>query len=178
MNPRSSPASPARHTPLSLMKDRGSNAGFIVDLPDLFSLAMDQAIGIEKASPAAVVRLNSDAVDQYVNSLRLSPALGDLFNTAAQAFASYMELQMRLLTLMASYVSDTVECISDMQAQLTPEVLERSMDTAIGQRFAVPLSVVASISATDNAPRLIVKHHGLSSASTAACIKRTATPAP
>jgi hypothetical protein len=52
-----------------------------------------------------------------------------------------MELQLSLMSLMASHVSDTLESISGMQAQLTAEVLERSMDIALGERFASPISM-------------------------------------
>jgi hypothetical protein len=141
MNPKTKPASPASHAPLSSMKDQTPDAEFKVDFQDLFVLAMDQAIGIEKASLAAVVCLNSGAIDSSMNALRFSPAFGNLFNTAAQAFASCMELQLSLMSLMASHVSDTLESISGMQAQLTAEVLERSMDIALGERFALPISM-------------------------------------
>jgi hypothetical protein len=141
MNPKTKPASPASHAPLFPMKEQTPDADFMVDFQDLFVLAMDQAIGIEKASLAAVVCLNSDAIDSSMNALRYSPAFGNLFSSAAQAFASCMELQLSLMSLMGSHVSDTLESISGMQAQLTEEVLAYSMDIALGERFALPISV-------------------------------------
>ncbi|MGC2211392.1 MAG: hypothetical protein WA532_14900 [Candidatus Korobacteraceae bacterium] len=141
MNPKTKPASSASHAPLSPMKDQTPDAEFMVDFQDLFVLAMDQAIGIETASLAAVVRLNSCATDSSMYAVWFAPAFGSLFNTAAQAFASCMELQLRLMSLMASHVSDTVETLTGLQVQVTAEVLERSMDIAIGERFALPSSM-------------------------------------
>ena len=128
------------------MNDQTPDAGFTADFQELYSHGMDRALGIQKASLAAVVRLNANAIDHYMNAFWFSPVLGNLCDAAAQAFASCMELQMSLLTLMASHVSDTVESISGMQAQFTTDVLERSMDIAIKERFTAPSSTVASIS--------------------------------
>lgn len=118
-------------------------AGFPIDFQDLCSYAMDRALGIEKVSLDTVVSLNSCVIDTCKNAFWFSPALGDLFDTVAQAFASCMELQLSLLNLMGSHVSDTMESLSGFQAQVTAEVLERSMDIAIGVRFTAPISMVA-----------------------------------
>lgn len=120
MNPKTNPAS---HAPLSPMKDQTVDAEFMVGFQDLFALAMDQAIGIETA-------------------------FGDLFSTAAHAFASCMELRLSLMGMMASHVSDTVETLSGLQAQITADVLERSMDIAIGAMTTAPSSTVATSSAS------------------------------
>lgn len=113
------------------------------------ALQMDQAIGIEKASLSTVVTLNSCAIDVYQN----------LLDTAAKSFAFCMELQMSLLNLMASHVADTVESISGMQAQLTAEVLERSMDIAIGAQITAPSTMVESSSENQAQPTEEVPEH-------------------
>jgi hypothetical protein len=96
---------------------------------------MDRALGIETESFTAVARLNADAMNYCVNALWCSSLFGNVSEFAAQTCASFMEFQLSLMTLMASHVSDTVGSISNMQAHLAADVLERSMDIAIGESF-------------------------------------------
>ncbi len=94
----------ARSAPLSFVaanEAQTHKAGFSADFQDLCSRAMDQALGIEKASLSTVVTLNSCALDIYQEALRFNPVFGNLFDLAAQAVACSIELQMSWLTLLA-----------------------------------------------------------------------------
>jgi hypothetical protein len=62
-------------------------------------------------------------------------------DTAAQAFASCMELQQNWLALLAPYVFSHVSTAasnSGSQAQPTADELAHYMDIAIGERFTAP----------------------------------------
>jgi hypothetical protein len=131
----------ARSAPLSLVaanEDQTQNAGFSADFQDLCSRAMDQALGIEKASLSTVVTLNSCLLDIYQEALRVNPVFGNLFDMVYQAVACSMELQMNWLTLVAPHASSVVA--SDVGGKSHPkakaDVLERSMDIALGMRKA------------------------------------------
>jgi hypothetical protein len=136
----------ARSAPRSFVaanEDQTPNAGLPVDFQDLCSFAMDQALGIEKASLATVVSLNSCVLDIYQEALRLNPVFGNLFDLVSQAVACSMELQMNWLTLLAPYALSDVATLdsrvassSGGQAQPKADVSERSMDIAIGARAA------------------------------------------
>lgn len=127
MNPRTTPAS-----------SPPPNAGFPVDFQDLCSFAMDQALGIQKASMATVVSFNSSVLDIYKSSLWFTPVFGNLFDMVFQAVACSMELQMNWLTLLAPHASSMVA--SDVGGKSHPkakaDVLAHSMDIAIGERAA------------------------------------------
>jgi hypothetical protein len=154
MNPRTVAA---RSAPLSFVaanEDQTLNATFPVDFQDLCSLAMDQALGIEKESLAPVVGFNSCLLDLYKNAFCLAPVLSNLSDAAAQVFASYVELQMGLIALLApntlSHVS-TVASSSRSQVQPNEEELAFSMDIALGQRFTAPSRMVARTTAKQQA---------------------------
>jgi hypothetical protein len=140
----------ARSAPLSFVaanEDQTSNAGFSVDFQDLCSLAMDQALGIEKESLAPVVGFNSRLLDLYKNAFCIAPVLSNLSDAAAHAFALCVELQMGWIALLApntlSHVSTVASC-SSSQDQTTPDELAFSMDIALGERVAPPSRMVAS----------------------------------
>ena len=136
----------ARSAPLSFAAaDEGQtqNAGFPVDFQDLCSRAMDRALGIEKASLSTVVSLNSSVLDIYETSLWFTPVFSNLLDMVSQAVACSMKLQMNWLTLLAPYAlshgaarESTLATNSGRQAEPTADVLERSMDIAIGMRKA------------------------------------------
>ncbi len=126
MNPRIMPASNA-----ALLFDV-ANA---IDPQHLHSLGIDRALGLEKASLASLVRLNSCVFDLFWNTACLSP-VAQLMDAARQAFALSMELQMAWLNLVAPHVWQWLPLASNHCRQICPpaEVLERSMDIAIGER--------------------------------------------
>jgi hypothetical protein len=115
------------------------NTGFTADFLDSYASAIDQALGIEKASLSAIVGLNSSALDICQDVLRRASAPWDLWGTAINAFAFYMESQLNWLTLMSPRVygetlatpapSGVVASSSDGPAEL----LECSMDVVIAK---------------------------------------------
>jgi hypothetical protein len=140
MNPRTMPAS-----------SPPPNAGFPGDSQDLFSLGMDWAIEIEKASLATVISLNSCVLDIYKNALWFTPASGNLLDMASRALAFSMELQTNWLTVLAPHASSHV-ATQGRQAQPTADELAYSMDIAIGAQFEVPSSTVAGSSGVQAQP--------------------------
>ncbi len=128
----------ARSAPLPFVaanEDRTEDAVFPVDFQNLCAFAMDQALGIEKASLSTVVSLNSCVLDIYQEALRFNPVFGNLFDLAAQAVACSIELQMSWLTLLAPPASSHVSAAGS-QAQPISDKLAQSMDIAIGTRAA------------------------------------------
>jgi hypothetical protein len=101
---------------------------------------MDQALGIEKASLATVVNLNATALDMYSNSL-FAPAFGELLDTAAKAFAFYMNFQMTWLSLMFPQAKVGTEAlahfaepaVASSPAEPTAEEVEHGVDVALGR---------------------------------------------
>lgn len=115
------------------------------DVQNLFSCAMDQALGIERASLSTVVQLNSSVLDIYRNSLWLTPVFSDLLHSAAKAFGFYVDLQTSWLRLMLPYATPVPETVlhcaapgsaaessPDSGVQMSAEEVERSMEIAIG----------------------------------------------
>jgi hypothetical protein len=159
---------PASYAALSLVpKKEGQtvNVGFPDDFQDLCSRAMDRAIGIEKASLTTDVGLNSSVIDIYKNAFWFAPVFCELLDTATKSFAFCTELQMSWLTLMMPHASgaseallpvaapsSTVASSSESQAQPTAEVLESSMDIAIGERDTTQDNKVMSNSGSQTQP--------------------------
>jgi len=143
----------ARSAPLSFVaakKDQTRNAGSPVDFQELCSFAMDQALGIEKASLATLVSLNSSLLDISESSLWFTPVFGNLIYVAAQAVACSIELQMSWFSLLSPQHAATpgraVAGNAGEEAQPTAEELAQGMDIAIGEQFAAPRSTVTGIS--------------------------------
>ena len=146
----------ARSAPLSFVaanEDQTQNARFPVDFQDLCAFAMDQALGIEKASLSTIVSLNSCVLDIYQEALRFNPVFGNLFDMVFQAVACTMELQMNWLALLAPDASRTVASDSGTPAHPTEEELAHCMDIAIGERLTAPSSTVTSISGGQAQPQ-------------------------
>jgi hypothetical protein len=147
MNPRTIAA---RSAPLSFVaanEDHTPNAGFPGDIQDLCSLAMDQALGIEKVPLAPVVSLNSCLLDPSKNALWFTPAFGNHLGMASQALAFSMEMQMGLIALLAPHAMShlsTVTSSSGSQDQPNEDELAYSMDIALGERFTAPCRMVVS----------------------------------
>jgi hypothetical protein len=149
----------ARSAPLPLAAAKNSpNAGFPGDFQDLCSLAMDQALGIEKESLTPVVSFNSYSLDLYKNAFCIVPVLSNLSDAAAHASAFCVELEMGWIALLAphalSHVS-TVARSSRSQDQPNEEELAFSMDIALGESFAAPGSTVATSSGIPAQPKAV-----------------------
>jgi hypothetical protein len=155
---------PASNAALSLVPANEAqtlNAEFPGDFQDLCSLALDQAIGIEKASLTTVVRLNSSVIDIYKNAFWFAPVFGDLLDTAAKSFAFCIELQMNWLTMLVPHANEESETLlrvaapdstlvssAGSQAAPTAEELAHSMDIATGAQFEVPSHTVVQAQPT------------------------------
>ncbi len=136
------------------------NTGTPRDFQNLCSFAMDHALGIEKASLATVVSLNSSVLDIYKSSLWFTPVLGNLLDMVSQAVACSMEMQMNWFTLMAPLASPHVAAAasavahsSGSQAQPNADEFAYSMDIAIGAEFTAPAGAVTSISGGKARPK-------------------------
>lgn len=129
MNPRTIPSCNAALPFVAAVEGQTPITGFPVDFQDLCSLGMDRALGIEKAS--------LDKATRCKKASWFVPIPGKLFDVATEAIASYMKLQMNWMILCvprASLHVGKAASNSDSQAKPTAEVLERSMDIAIGQQ--------------------------------------------
>jgi hypothetical protein len=140
MNPRTVAA---RSAPLSFVaakKDHTSEANFPDVFPDLCSLAMDQALGIEKESLAPAS--NSGSQDQTTPdelAYSMDITLGERFTAPGS----------------------TVATSSGIPAQPKAEELAQSMDVAIGERFAAPSSIVpSSLAITPSRKRRVGERFG------------------
>ena len=104
------------------------------EFQELSSLGMDRALGVQKASLEAAVRLQSDLIDNFKNASWCTPELAEWLDGMAHAFASCMELQMTLFNLLGTQVSSTIATLPGMNQQMAAQVVERSMDIALGPR--------------------------------------------
>jgi hypothetical protein len=130
MNPRTKPTVKAPLSSLAAAHDPTPYSALTHDFQQLCSLAMDQAIGMEKASFDAVLQMQSCVIDacdvsksevskygisKYASNYDVAPcftpALGNLFDCMAQAIASFMELQlawMKMVTPHATHLTEPV----------------------------------------------------------------------
>lgn len=156
-------AIPATRAPLSLLTaEHGQtrphqtpDAGFTAEFQELCSLAMDRALGFEKASLDAVVQMQSCAIDVLESaswaSPLVSPALGDLIDLAVQAITLCLELQLNWLAVMTPVEIEKTETslrvvlparkpVGSVRtlSHSTGDGLDHSvsMDIAIGERAA------------------------------------------
>jgi hypothetical protein len=137
MNSKTIPANHALLFPVGEMQGQTANAESNADFQEQSSLGMDRALGLQKASLAAAVRLQSEVIESYKSASWCTPELAEWLDGLAEAFATCMELQMNLFALMGTHVSSTIAGIPGMNPQLTAEALARSMDLAIGPRKKV-----------------------------------------
>ena len=103
-----------------------SNAGFPSDFLDLCSEAMDQALGIEKASLSAMVEINSCALDTCEH------LAGDLWGAAVRVFASCVQAQLSWLTLMLPSVCEESKALRNVAAAAGMPSIDQGMDVVIG----------------------------------------------
>jgi hypothetical protein len=154
MNPRTIAA---RSAPLFPVADESQipETGFSVEFQDLYSYAMDQALGVQKESLVPVVGVNSCLLDIYKKALWLTPTFGNHLDMA-QALGLSMEVQMSWLALLVRHVTSHVSTVvssSGCRDRMTPDELAYSMDIALGERFTAPGSTVASSSGSPAQPK-------------------------
>jgi hypothetical protein len=127
-------AVPANHALLFSVEDKQGQtpaAGFSAEFQELSSLGMDRALGVQKASLEAAVRLQSDVIDSFKNASWCTPELAEWLDGLTHAFASCMELQMNLFNLLGTQVTGTVASLPGMNPEMAAKVVERSMDIAL-----------------------------------------------
>jgi hypothetical protein len=130
-------------SPVEVNRRQTTNGGFASDLLDLYGEAMDQALGIEKTSLAAMVELNSCALDTCEH------LAGDLFETVYSVFASCVQAQLSWLSFLTDGSKALVAvavpvgmfaAAGEGSAQASAGLLDHtSMDVAMGEGSGDPL---------------------------------------
>jgi hypothetical protein len=106
--------------------NKTSNGGFPSGLLDFCSEAMDQALGIEKASLSAMAEINSCALDSCEH------LAGDLLGAAVRVFASCVQAQLSWFTLMLPYVCEENKALPCVAAAAGAPSIDQGMDVVIG----------------------------------------------
>ena len=88
------------------------NAGF----QDLFCHAMDRALGVQKASLNAVVKMQNDVIEMQMHAFEGEPAIGNIFEAASQAYATCLEIQLSWLDMYTSFAKQGAEAWFQMAA--------------------------------------------------------------
>jgi len=160
MNLRTKPTVKAPLAFLAAAQDSTPYTALTQDFQHLCSLAMDQAIGMEKASFDAVLQMQSRVIDacdvsktdvsKFDVAPCFTPELGNLFDLMAQAIACFMELQLAWMKMMTPHATHSTEPVVHLVAparkvasstvparpQVPAHVLAHSMDIAIGAQAA------------------------------------------
>jgi hypothetical protein len=131
MNPRTTPTNKAPLSSLAAEQDQTPYTVFTHDFQEMCSRAMDQAIGMEKASFDAVLQMQSRVMDacdvsnydvskfdasRYEAASCSAPAIGNIFDLMAQTIASCMELQLAWLTMMTPGATPQIETVLHVPA--------------------------------------------------------------
>src|ERR1017187_6664017 len=119
MNPRTNPTIKAPLSSLAAEQDQTPCTAYTHDFQELCSHAMDRAIGMEKASVDAVLRMQSCVIDScdvskycavnYQDVSGFTPAFGNLFDLMAQTITTFGELQLAWLTMMTPSAAPKTE---------------------------------------------------------------------
>ena len=81
------------------------NAG----LQDLFSHAMDRALGVQKASLNAVVKMQNNVIEMQKHAFEGEPAIVNIFEAGSQAYATCLEIQLSWLGMIVSFANQGAE---------------------------------------------------------------------
>lgn len=90
---------------------------------------------IERAALSKSDRFNSSFLDNFASQFWFPPAFGFLLETAAKTFAASVAFHNHWLGLVAPDSVRTAGSRSAPETEVTAEMLERSMDIAMGERF-------------------------------------------
>ena len=134
MNSKTIPANHALLFPVGEERGEAPNTEAYADLQEVSCLGMDRALGIQKASLAAAARLQSGLIDSFKSASWCTPELSEWLDGMSHAFATCMELQMTLFAMMGTEVRNSIASLPGMNARMAAEVVERSMDLALGPR--------------------------------------------
>jgi hypothetical protein len=77
-------------------------ADYNAELEDLFSHAMDRALGMQKASLTAVVKMQSEVIEMQKQAYGQEPVVGNILNSASQTLATCLDIQLNWLNLMVN----------------------------------------------------------------------------
>ena len=105
MNARTSKAQ------LHLAPERHHNpyTAYNAEIHDLFSHAMDRALGVQKASLKAVVKMQNEMIEMQKHAFEAKPAICNVFEGASQAYATCLEFQLSWLNLVVEYAKQGAE---------------------------------------------------------------------
>ena len=105
MNARTSKAQ------LHLAQERNHNpyAEYNAGFQDLFSHAMDRALGVQKASLNAVVKMQNDVIEMQKHAFEVEPAIGNVFEAASNTYATCLEIQLSWLGMMVDIAKQGAE---------------------------------------------------------------------
>jgi hypothetical protein len=114
------------------------NPAIPTEILDAYSLAMDQALGIEKVSLTAISRLNAEAMEL---AWSFAPAFCDLFGLAVQAVANSIQWTRFAFMLPCTQgesnhprlAAPMGMVVNEVEAQRTGDALADNMDIVIGQ---------------------------------------------
>jgi hypothetical protein len=106
---------------------------------DLYCLGMDQAIGIQKASLEAAVRLQTEVIDSYKHAAWCTPQFASWLDLVSQSLAYCMEWQMNLLSMLVP-ARPALGVGGSLALGANAEELEHSMDVGIGHHKNSPAS--------------------------------------
>jgi hypothetical protein len=134
VNSKTIPAKHALPFPVGEKRGEAPNTEANADLQEVSCVGMDRALGIQKASLAAAFRLQTDMIDSFKSASWCTPELSEWLDGMAHAFATCLELQMTLFAMMGTQVSDSIASLPGMNGRMAAEVVERSMDRALGPR--------------------------------------------
>ena len=86
-------------------------AEYTAELQDLFSHSMDRALGLQKASFDAVVKMQSEVLEIQLHLVEgeSASAFNGLAELATEAFSTCLELQMTWLNLLVSCAQQGAE---------------------------------------------------------------------
>lgn len=100
---------------LHLAAERRQNAytDYNTGIQDLFSNAMDRALGVQKASLAAVVKMQSDVIEMQRHAFESEPVIGNIYEAASeaatQAYATCLETQLTWLDMLGTFAKQGCE---------------------------------------------------------------------
>ena len=84
-------------------------ADYNAGIQDLFCHAMDRALGAQKASFDAVVKMQNEVIEMQKHAFEGEPAIGNIFEAGSQAYATCLEIQLSWLNMMVEFAKQGAE---------------------------------------------------------------------
>src|SRR6266496_6050409 len=70
---------------------------------------MDRALGIQKASFNAVVKMQNDVIEMRKQTFDAEPAINNIFEAASQSYATCLEIQLGWLEMIVNFTKQGAE---------------------------------------------------------------------